>query len=368
MPLYLDNGGPGGVLNLDENGMPTQNGTFAYSAAVIVPVSAQTTPAGLVEFGHGQLGAKEQVLGFQSIANRVNLIAVALDFKGFAFDDVGTILSVLSGGDLSRFKAIPDRMQQGFLNFLIAMRTLSVEAKGVDNAFLTALENDCGGAMVDGDKRYYYGGSQGGILGATLMALSTDVQRGLLAVPGQSYSLLLQRSVNFDEYGMFLMQPYNWNALHTQFNLALLQSLWDRAEPSGYSQYIRNDRFPNTPAHEVMIQVSKSDHQVTNLAAHILARTIGGVVNLAPLIRSVYGIDEASGSHTGSAMIEIDFGNPTVPVTNIPPWDDTDPDPHGRATELSALAETLSTFYETGVVANPCDGPCDANDLEVPAP
>jgi hypothetical protein len=62
-------------------------------------------------------------------------------------------------------------------------------------------------------------------------------------------------------------------------------------------------------------------------------------------------------------MIEIDFGNAEPPITNIPHWADTLPDPHGRATELRDLGQALRTFYDTGVVANPCAGPCDEDDL-----
>ena len=95
-----------------------------------------------------------------------------------------------------------------------------------------------------------------------------------------------------------------------------------------------------------------------------MARTIGGVVNLAPLIRPVWGLDVVDGAHTGSGMIEVDFGNPEAPVGNYPPWDDTMEDPHGRAFELVTLVgTTLTTFYETGVVENLCSGPCDADDL-----
>ena len=137
-------------------------------------------------------------------------------------------------------------------------------------------------------------------------------------------------------------------------NLALIQGLWDRAEPTGYSKYIRTDRFPGTPAHEVLIQVSKADHQVTNLGAHIMARTIGGVVNLAPVIRPVWGREEKAGRHTGSAMLEIDFGNDDPPITNIPHWADRFGDPHGRATELEGLGAALTQFYETGTIENPC--------------
>ena len=94
-----------------------------------------------------------------------------------------------------------------------------------------------------------------------------------------------------------------------------------------------------------------------------MARTIGGVVNLAPTIRDVWGIDEVTGAHTGSAMLEIDFGNPDAPITNIPHWADTEEDPHGRATELSGIGDILSTFYATGVAENPCNGLCDEDDI-----
>ncbi len=33
------------------------------------------------------------------------------------------------------------------------------------------------------------------------------------------------------------------------------------------------------------------------------------------------------------------------------------------ATELQALGPVLRRFYDTGVAQNPCDGPCDENDL-----
>jgi hypothetical protein len=367
MPLYMTGGETGELLNLGDDGLPEQNGTYPYAAAMFVPLSAQgEVAAPLVEVGHGQLGAKEQVFGYREIWAQGNLAGFGLDHVGFSSDDVPTVVSAILGGDLSTFRAIPERMHQGLLNFLVAMRTLSREAEGGPTTTLNqTLANECGGAKIDGTKRYYFGGSQGGILGASIMALNLDIERGLLAVPGQSYNLLLNRSGNFDEYAGQLYTNYGWNALDMQMNLALIQGLWDRAEPTGYSKYIRTNLLPGTPAHDVLIQVSKADHQVTNLGAHIMARTIGGVVNLAPLIRPVWGLEVTGENepHTGSAMLEVDFGNPDPPITNIPHWGDTMQDPHGRAAELSGLGPALLNFYETGQIQNPCDGPCDANDI-----
>jgi hypothetical protein len=87
------------------------------------------------------------------------------------------------------------------------------------------------------------------------------------------------------------------------------------------------------------------------------------VVNLAPVIRNVWGLDVVSGAHTGSAMIEVDFGNPDPPITNIPHWGDEMRDPHGRATELRNIGDSLSRFYATGVAENLCSGPCDEDDI-----
>ncbi|MBW2214957.1 MAG: hypothetical protein JRF48_11130, partial [Deltaproteobacteria bacterium] len=143
VPLYMTQGETGGLLNLGDDGLPEQNGTFEYRAAMIVPVSAQAEPASLVEFGHGQLGAKEQVLGFQEIAAQGNFATFGLDWKGFSHDDVPTVIAAIISGDLSTFRAIPERMHQGFLNFLIAMRTLSREAEGGPSTiFNQALTND----------------------------------------------------------------------------------------------------------------------------------------------------------------------------------------------------------------------------------
>jgi len=77
----------------------------------------------------------------------------------------------------------------------------------------------------------------------------------------------------------------------------------------------------------------------------------------------VWGFDVVEGELLGSAMVEIDFGIPDPPITNIPHWADTLPDPHGRATELEGLGASLGRFYATGVIENTCDGPCDEDDL-----
>ena len=45
VPLFLDVPGPGGVMTVDENDVPQQNGTTTYPFTIMVPYSAQDTPA-----------------------------------------------------------------------------------------------------------------------------------------------------------------------------------------------------------------------------------------------------------------------------------------------------------------------------------
>ena len=58
--------------------------------------------------------------------------------------------------------------------------------------------------MLDTSHLYYNGNSQGGIMGGALTAVSPDFTRASLGVPAMNYSVLLPRSVDFDEFAAVL--------------------------------------------------------------------------------------------------------------------------------------------------------------------
>jgi len=93
-------------------------------------------------------------------------------------------------------------------------------------------------------------------------------------VPAMNYSILLQRSVDFDTYAQVMYRAYP-DELERPVILSLVQLLWDRAEANGYAHHMTSDPYANTPPHEVLMQIAWGDHQVTNWAAQIEARTIG---------------------------------------------------------------------------------------------
>ena len=82
------------------------------------------------------------------------------------------------------------------------------------------------------------------------MAMSQDVKRGMLGVPGGPYSLLLPRSKDFGVEFVILKLRY-CDPVDRVNMMQVLQMLWDRGEPAGYMTSISRDPMPDTQPHEV---------------------------------------------------------------------------------------------------------------------
>jgi hypothetical protein len=279
-----------------------------------------------------------------------------------ADEDVPTAIQILN--NLARFPNFPDRQQQGMLNQLFLAR-LMIHPQGFvsDPAFQDAF----GTPVIDTSAVFYDGNSQGGIFGGTVMAVSQDITRGVLGVPGMNYSLLLTRSVDFDTYSAILYPAYP-NELERPLLLALIQMLWDRSEPNGYAHHMTSDPLPNTPAHKVLLHLAFGDHQVANVATEIEARTIGASIHQPALalgrhsdVDPYYGIPAIpSDPFDGSALIVWDSGADTPPTTNTAP--PTGADPHSDPRNSVAGRVQKSEFLKSGgAVVDVCSGaPCTA--------
>ena len=156
--------------------------------------------------------------------------------------NIGTIL-----GDLSNFASLPDRAQQGFVNFMYLGRLMIHPAGFNTNTAFQFIKGGLPQAVIDPARLFYDGNSQGGIMGGSLTALAPDFNRAVLGVPGMNYSTLLRRSVDFDQYAVVLYQNYP-NELERPLILSLIQTLWDRGEANGYAHHMTGDPLPNTPA------------------------------------------------------------------------------------------------------------------------
>ncbi|MCB9754774.1 MAG: hypothetical protein H6713_32975 [Myxococcales bacterium] len=350
VPRYLDDPGPGGELLLGEDGLPEPDGVAEYPFLLLVPNSALEEPAGIMQFGHGLFGKYTDVenSAVQALANEHNFVAFGMDWIGLSEQDIGTLGGVFGGDDISAFKTVPDRLHQAVLNAHLGMRLLQ-----------TGLYEDPalrpGGApLIDPNNRAFFGASLGGIMGSVYMATTVDVTRGGLGVPGQPFNLLLTRSELFDPF-LATIQARWPDPLDVMLMYTLIQLLWDRAEPTGYTHRIR-DPLPNTPAHEVLMQVALGDHLVTNYGSWVMARTLG-VVNVGDDAPEIFGVPRGEQGHEGTGMIVYDFGLPPIPVGNVPMTEGSDP--HGKSWDYAPARDALVHFINTGEVKTFCDGRCD---------
>ena len=252
-------------------------------------------------------------------------------------------------GDIGDFRKVVMRQHQGIVNTLVAMRMM----RG-DFAKDPAVTFD-GKSAIDTSKGFYRGDSQGGIFGTTYMAVTTDVTRGLVSVPGAPYSLLLNRSADFGPFFTLARGAYE-TGMDLQMLLAIVQMLWDRTEPGGYASYLTSNPLPGTPEHQLLVHVGLGDHQVTPLGAEWIARTVGAKT-IAPQTRPIWGVDEIASPYSGkAAIVEFDYGLPDAPKTNLPP--SGYPDPHEWVRRTPEAYTQADIFFRTGVFQQTCTGKC----------
>jgi hypothetical protein len=247
-----------------------------------------------------------------------------------------------------------------------------------------------GSKTIDTTRLFYDGNSQGGIYGGSLLAIAPDHERAVLGVPGMNYSTLLHRSVDFDtyaegefegaetEFGLYDQYP---DELERPLIFAVMQMLWDRADPNGYAAHLTDDPLPNTPSHKALLQVGFGDHQVADVTTEVEARTAGMRVHrplLAPgreryrdrpypdapvpdVFQGVRSLGSPGYAFDGSGVVFYDTGrNPAPWAANIPPRDGDDPHENVRRTPAAKL-QKAEFLKSGGRIVDVCRGPCKAS-------
>jgi hypothetical protein len=375
VPCYLDRPGcpPGSRFRLDRRGLPRRppGNTTQAPFVCVVPRSASPSNQALPAlFGHGLFGAATDVLGAVGSAfASVNALPCAADFTGLSREDLANLANSIQ--DLSRFPSVPDRLQQGLLNFMYLGR-LMVHPRGLaaDPRFGTG-----GGPVINRRGLAYLGASLGGIEGGALTAVAPDYTRAALVVPAMNFSLLLPRSTQADPYFALIDRSYP-DELSRSLILSMIGLLWERGEANAYAQHLTRDPYPNTPLHEVMLHMAFGDHQVANVATEVEARTIGARLRTPALDpgrsrdrRPFYRIPRIRRlPFGGNALVVWDIGpprpggagTPPPPITNTAPR--LGRDPHAVTPfEPAAAAQFLAFLRPGGEFVDVCSGrPCYA--------
>jgi hypothetical protein len=379
VPCYLDRPGcPPGSRFLYPPGssatkpilQPIPGNTVEARFRCIIPKAAAAGGARPSLYGHGLFGSRDEVNQGQlrDMANEHNFVFCGTEWIGMACADLpepeppdpqAILADVLAGNpppttncdlpnvatilsDASNFPTLADRVQQGLINFTYLGRAMLKGFNG-DPAFQID-----GRGVIDDRRLFYDGNSQGGIIGGALIAIEPDLNRGVIGVPGMNYSTLLTRSRDFGSgappppddptdgifaFGLYSSYP---NERERPLILALIQTIWDRAEANGYAHHMTGDPYPNTPRHRVLMHVGLGDWQVAQIAAETEARTIGAATHRPYAdpgrdlsVEPGYGLPAmGAGPFEGSAMMLFDTGPPRVGPdgvtgTNPPPPSNT---------------------------------------------
>ncbi len=368
-PNFLTgDGGPGNRFSYGQgvtatgDELPERNGSLAapFLCNIADATVEGTEPAHLVQYGHGLLGSERELnaSNVRAFGNEHNVVFCATKWAGMSEDDIGN--AVVTLGDFSNFPSMADRLQQGVLNQIVLGR-LMLHPDGL--AAHEAFQRPDGTPLIDTSDLDFDGNSQGGIMGLMLAAVSPDIDRAVLGVPGMNYSLLLSRSVDFETYEAIMVPAYP-SDLDRVLIVALVQMLWDRGEGAGYVQHVTTDPYPGTEPKEVLLHVAFGDHQVSELTAMIEARALGAALHRPVAadgrsreVEPGWGLPTLGYPSSGSGIVIWDSGSEPIPLGNVQPSTGRDSHEDPRADPKARRQKAAFLFDDT--LIDVCGGgPC----------
>jgi len=377
VPLFLKDTSAFSSMDSSSSGLPVINGAKTWTADFICVLPSAISGSGAAipaVYGHGLLGsaAEVQAGNVETALTSSNIAACATDWVGMSAGDILNVERNLA--NMSTFNTQTDHMLQGLVNFQFLGRLLNSPAGFASSPAFQA----SGKPLFQVGKTVFMGYSQGGIMGGAASAVSTEWTRVILGVPGMDYGgLLLNRSVDWNEFASIYDKAYT-NPVDQQVVLQLAQLLWDRGENDGYAEHLTSNTYPGIPAKQVFMIENYGDHQVTNLSAEMLARTIGAA-NHQPAFNPSYfgqpdrlntpvvaqwGIPKLNQSlPVRAGLVLWDYGTPTPPTNNLAPNGPAyGADPHGDGWGNAKLLVDVLAFLKSGEIPDVCGGlACQSN-------
>jgi hypothetical protein len=364
---FLDQpGGPDrSVLNLGLDGLPRplpgNEQTTAFHCEI--PKTATSSHPGHVGiYGHGLFGSSEEVFSSSvpEFSDAFDYVFCGTDWLGLSSTDLGLATAVVT--NLADFPSLVDHLMQSLVDAQFLGRLMDDPAGFAANAAFQA----GGKPLIDpGSGLVYYGNSEGGIMGGALTALSSDIHRAVLGVPGMDYAILLRRSADFSPFQGLLDHAYP-NRATQDLGFDIIQMLWDRGEADGYVEQLTGG-LPGTPSHQVLLGEAFGDHQVANIATETEARTLEAEIH-EPALRlgrstqqePYWDLAALPDRSRGPALFVWDSGVPAAPDTDVAP--SAGPDPHDTVPRsVGTFWNQMNTFFVTGSVVDPCgDRGCKA--------
>jgi hypothetical protein len=359
-PRYVDSDEPGARLVRGPGGLPVYQGVAIVPFTLQVPRSAMPDapgfePARVLQYGHGFFGAREEInYGFMSgFSNEQRYVTAAVDWWGMSEADVPLVVESITGEIANTFDFV-ERLHQGYINQL----ALSV---ALETTLAALPELQAQGALVyDPTRLYWYGISQGSILGTVLVALSPHFERAAVSVGGASYSLMMSRSGSFLAFYTLISAMID-SPLSIQKLIASSQLAWDYIDPITFAPFVAQRPLEGAkPGRRLLYQIGVGDHSVPNLASHLHVRAMG-LPLLSPSPVAITGVATVNSPAPGSAMVVVDYQLEEVPgIFATVPSEAEKNGVHEDVRRNPAIKAQLDAFFRPdSAIENFCDGPCD---------
>lgn len=360
------------VLSRDAAGVPQIHGLRDAPFAAIIPRCvtdpAMTLPRPTIIFGHGLFGSSQGYLddGFvQQLAEDHCLVIIAGDFIGLTSRQLGA--AGLAVTDLNRGPTITEKLAQSVIDFM-ALESLARGAMAASPQFRIGGTAD-GAPVIDPDQVFYVGGSLGGIMGNVIMAYDPNLTRGVLAVPGGSWSLLIERSNAWALLQQVIQGAYDDPQVY-QLDVALFGMAFEPYDPITTAAHVIKDPLFGNPVKNILMWYSIGDCLVSNITTELTARTMG-IGMIGPSVKSPWHLAPTPGAFDSGIVVFDDHPTPLPPETNVPPA--TDNGTHAGINRKAAALRMVERFLlppdpqavdgcQLGGIPAPCDcatGACD---------
>ena len=350
------------ILRRGADGKPVMQGMRNARFAAIIPScvtdGTHTLPRPTVIFGHGLFGSAKEYLSDDFVGDLANdhcLVIIAGDFIGLTSRQLQ--LAPLAVNDMNRGTQISEKLAQSVIDFI----SLENVTRG---PMATAPEFKVNGqSVIDPNQTFYIGGSLGGIMGNTFMAYDPNIKKGVLAVPGGVWSMLLERSAAWFALLGAAQGSYRDPAVY-QLVVAFLGFAMEPYDPiTTAAHVIKEPMFAAQPPKDILMWYSLGDCLVTNISTEMIAREMGIKV-LAPSVKSPWGLAPVAGPLASGVTIYDEHPTPFPPDTNQPPSEDNGT--HSGVNRNPAALRQVEQFLLQNQVVNECKSgvdvvPCNCN-------
>jgi len=352
-PQYLESQNPPALLVRGADGLPqyVEDAEIPYTM-VIPQVLADLNESGpLVVFGHGFLGTGEGTSNYLGgWAEEYKVSFVATDLYGWSTSDFDTLgLGMI---DPSYFQHQAERIEQALINKMTMIRTFKGICSDLDEMYSD------GTNLVNSTDVHYMGYSLGGIYGASVVAVSPDIDRAALWVGGSGFSTFVERSTNFATFA----ELFSHSAAYPERNdrallIGVMQQMWDCSDPESFLPFANDGYESVIEPFSFLSIISVNDAQVPGISSDRAART-AGIPVLDSSARLPYGITQQSGPISGSAIVYWDGGYDAMPEGNAPPPVADAGKAHNEIGVIENVNEMVKEFLHTGVIIDTCDETC----------